>query len=882
MNKKFLSAILFGALMVTSTGTFVSCKDYDEEIEDLQGQISANTTAIAELKALIGDGNYVTSISVNGQNLVVNTKNGSTTVALPACEGGGSLAEVKGNQLFIDGEATGLYGESVKIVDGEWALLQADGTYKPTGIPASGVTVTGDEKNGYVLTVTDAEGVETAVKLPSAASSLTDLIVAQEQNVLEYAVYPYTGVKKIADWKGPRTLPAEQGKTVEIVTANKNPLIQINPTSVDAADLTLNLVDSKNNTPAYLSFTPKAYTTLLTRAANANGLYTLAMNEVLVPSDKLAGFEAQFKSGTQKLYAVTAGSEVRSEYEVTVVKGNKLKLEMVGIKDANGNFVKAYNGADCQLSFGLELGSSVENAGAKVNVGEWYNVVATKQPQALYDMHLSASADDVTLFGIEFKEEAGSYQFRMTTVPDNITRAGFKLNIETIAMDGENKTAYVWVGQSSVLTNAYTYEMVEHQLVANNATASKEKNFFSIDLNLMKNAMTATNKALWNSYAKTYDLTIIDQNDNNKVVATDGDGIVPEFVTELKDGKGVKVASSYGVANNIKFHITNNTASAKVNSYINKEITAVVNFYKDAAKKELLNTIKVPFKLTIPALGNYLPKQQGVFNGTQDGTAYIFGTSLNNTAQTVRALQYDLSYAFVDINKALEDGTKLYFTTNGKVGDNVVAKFVDSSKTTYVDTDCALTMDGAKAALVALTGNNKDVYGQPIKIEIANTTKYLGYYTWTDDERAAEAFTIKMLSPIAEGNLTAADGTQTITITSTDQMKIGESKFAIATYANIAYKLFPSAGTKAASDIYEWITYNSAGTVTITSKDTKVLTVKSIANGTDATADAKATEGYVEVAPVNAAYDTEGTITVVVNDAWGFKLEKDVTIKITK
>ena len=39
MNKKFLSAILFGALMVTSTGTFVSCKDYDDEIEDLQSQI---------------------------------------------------------------------------------------------------------------------------------------------------------------------------------------------------------------------------------------------------------------------------------------------------------------------------------------------------------------------------------------------------------------------------------------------------------------------------------------------------------------------------------------------------------------------------------------------------------------------------------------------------------------------------------------------------------------------------------------------------------------------------------------------------------------------------------------------------------------------------
>ena len=33
MNKKFLSAVLFGALMVSSTGTFVSCKDYDDDID---------------------------------------------------------------------------------------------------------------------------------------------------------------------------------------------------------------------------------------------------------------------------------------------------------------------------------------------------------------------------------------------------------------------------------------------------------------------------------------------------------------------------------------------------------------------------------------------------------------------------------------------------------------------------------------------------------------------------------------------------------------------------------------------------------------------------------------------------------------------------------
>ena len=49
MNKKFLSAILFGALMVTSTGTFVSCKDYDDDITNLQEQVNADKSALSTL-----------------------------------------------------------------------------------------------------------------------------------------------------------------------------------------------------------------------------------------------------------------------------------------------------------------------------------------------------------------------------------------------------------------------------------------------------------------------------------------------------------------------------------------------------------------------------------------------------------------------------------------------------------------------------------------------------------------------------------------------------------------------------------------------------------------------------------------------------------------
>ena len=53
MNKKFLSAILFGALMVGSAGTFTSCKDYDDDIDSLQKQIDATNVTLGELQALI-------------------------------------------------------------------------------------------------------------------------------------------------------------------------------------------------------------------------------------------------------------------------------------------------------------------------------------------------------------------------------------------------------------------------------------------------------------------------------------------------------------------------------------------------------------------------------------------------------------------------------------------------------------------------------------------------------------------------------------------------------------------------------------------------------------------------------------------------------------
>ena len=51
MNKKYLSVVLFGALLAASAGTFTSCKDYDDDIKGLQEQIDKSGSTITDLQS---------------------------------------------------------------------------------------------------------------------------------------------------------------------------------------------------------------------------------------------------------------------------------------------------------------------------------------------------------------------------------------------------------------------------------------------------------------------------------------------------------------------------------------------------------------------------------------------------------------------------------------------------------------------------------------------------------------------------------------------------------------------------------------------------------------------------------------------------------------
>lgn len=81
MNKKFLSAVLFGALMVSSTGTFTSCKDYDDDIDRIDKELNDVKGTISSLDAAIKAGKFVQSCNeVTGGYELVFTDGSKITI----------------------------------------------------------------------------------------------------------------------------------------------------------------------------------------------------------------------------------------------------------------------------------------------------------------------------------------------------------------------------------------------------------------------------------------------------------------------------------------------------------------------------------------------------------------------------------------------------------------------------------------------------------------------------------------------------------------------------------------------------------------------------------------------------------------------------------
>ena len=116
MKRKFVKVMFFGALAL-STVTYVGCKDYDDDIDNLQTQIDANKASIAELQNFVKEGKWVTAVETITDGFKITFNDGKSYSIVSGADGAaGTKIEIDSatKNWIIDGKDTGICSEGKK------------------------------------------------------------------------------------------------------------------------------------------------------------------------------------------------------------------------------------------------------------------------------------------------------------------------------------------------------------------------------------------------------------------------------------------------------------------------------------------------------------------------------------------------------------------------------------------------------------------------------------------------------------------------------------------------------------------------------------------------------------------------------------------------
>lgn len=296
MRKKYLSALLFGALLFASAGTFTSCKDYDDDIDNLQEQINTIKTDLGSLKSTVESLDGVKTLSFVDGTLVIETGKGTKVeVPVPATSGSEvdqTTVELDGQNLVVNGKVIGQVGDKVTVNEDGYLCVNG----KPTDIKAGKYAILENESdNTYTISLPDADGnMKTITLLKSVATNITVDPVFSVVDNGQYGIFSEItatatsdddyqtnygiawGVAgKDVDWNGPKGAV----KAGQLLVGQKNLVeLNVNPKNVELDKQTLKLVDAKGNVAPVVvkahSFN-KGNGTTGSRAASNNGRWVL-------------------------------------------------------------------------------------------------------------------------------------------------------------------------------------------------------------------------------------------------------------------------------------------------------------------------------------------------------------------------------------------------------------------------------------------------------------------------------------------------------------------------------------------------------------------------------------------------------------------------------
>ena len=324
MNKKFLSAILFGALMVTSTGTFVSCKDYDDDIDEINSKIDKIETTLSELESKIGD-KGVSSVTFDEKTGVLTVVDGTGshtyTIKTTAPSVEKTVVTVDGKDLKVDGKVIGQLGDTVEVKDNE---LYVNG--KATGIKVGKYAILENDADGmYTITLPDANGEMKTIKLPKATSGMMN-VTANEATFTAKSIassapdgIAWGKAPGAITWKGAKGNIAKGQLLLGRYTEGE---VTVVPSSYNLGAQTLKLVAS-DGSAAPVTVTATANNDLIygDRAASANGNWTVAitMDETVTADNIATAFATEVESQAKNVkYALSVNGDLVTGYEFVI------------------------------------------------------------------------------------------------------------------------------------------------------------------------------------------------------------------------------------------------------------------------------------------------------------------------------------------------------------------------------------------------------------------------------------------------------------------------------------------------------------------------------------------------------------------------------------
>ena len=872
--------------MVTSTGTFVSCKDYDDDIDRIDNTLNDLKSQIAALQTEVANGDYVTNVTktADGKGMTFTFSKGkSVTVALDVKDGAdGKPGEPGKNaqqvtisdegELMIDGVGTGIKAgkaeagkPSIKIEGGNWWLINEKGVYEDTKIPASGLSaVQNDADKSWTLTLVDADGKQQVIEVPSAATMISEIVVAPNDvaNSIENAtagvnVTSYTFAKP-EKWDGPRAL-ADNNSVIYAVSGLD---IRVNPVGVNVAETPFTLVNTKNSTFPNIKFAATAesgddaldFDKINGRAANTgNGLWSLGMKSFILSEADAKDFKEAVTKANNVAYAVTAGTTTRSLYNVAIVQGTPKPLDKVKVKEIS----------DSEATL-VAKASTPTAKSITVDVNETYTVNPV-EAEAFYDMYFTVSNLDKDTYGVKWDNAART--FIVTKKPDMVTtNLSFPLTVTTLDNNGTIKVAEYTVNLSSSIIATPDYQPVTYN-IPNLYDTDTNNEHFNISLETLKTAL-GDNYVTWgnNVGLKNTKYYIGEKADGtNKVQLSSTNHAL---TTTIVNGNGT-ATTDVNAAKNIKVTVNKTTKQNVLK--LDKQYYLFVEFMtKDDKNPTFINRIVIPVTFTAPSVASQFTAKDGyVVDGNIN--AYFYNTA-NKNIELKRYFEAMDTQALLELKQ-----------------DDAVAKKDDKTYTSYdlaVLKSGVLTLNGKNSTVqVPVDGTtNKELgYGKVLTVNASNKNYKDSYWAYSTNDKKTASFTIKVMSPIAEGTITPATGSSIKVIANSEKgFDITADMISAKDYTGVTtYNIMPDkTGDPTTNDVWE---SKQIAKVSVAKKGGDNNTyIKSVAL-TEYTAkqgNTPAKLGTINVKAEPLPNDTPSAIVVTVEDAWGYTTPKDVNVTI--